>query len=486
MRALLYRLVILFLKEELRLRSRFSPAFSLFFFPQIVMVAAMAGYLLHPLVLERIEISTLHFSVDAGLFMFGMTMGGMAFLGKDFVERAIGPVTMIAASTRFQPVEDRRMFFAYFIHDLAFFMGLILVPLTIGMAIGCLVLPIEAGRFIFLNACYWTAFIQGLSLSLCISACMTNGKRVMLLLIPVFFVPLFASQAYAGDPRGFSTTYLAIVDGSIWWLALSLALSAVYTASGVWMYKGSGQENGSRSTWSYNGARGFAKVTGYRGSPVLGREMLNLVRGKAYLGIGFSLFVPLIILTAFTGIVSNVGNVPFGFNGIFFSVMVSIFTVSIYNGLVSLDSLDFDQTIPLDVPTLVRAKIRLHLLFALPIWAVITIIICIVMGDWMGIAVGLPVGLVTVVYMGYATAYLTGLWTNSMLFDASIFLRYVTFTILPVLYATILSYTIQKVPIPSIGALVIYVILVIFAIAMIDRGIDERWKDRVLTSAGSV
>jgi hypothetical protein len=477
--------VIFFLKEEVRLRSRFSPAFSLFFFPQIVFVSALAGYLLHPLILDKVELSTIHFSVDAGLFMFGMTMGGMAFLGKEFMERAIGPVTMIAGSTRFQPVSDRRMFFAYYLHDIVFFICLILIPLSVGMVAGCLVLPVGAGRIVFLNACYWTAFIQGLSLSLCISSCMTNGRRAMLLVIPLAFIPLFLAQAYAGDPRGFSTTYLAIADGSLLWLAVSWGLNIAYTAAGIMIFNGSGGTPISRAPWTYKGARSLARITGHYRSSVLGREVINLARSRAYLGIAFSLLVPIVILAAFTGVLSNVGSIPFGFNGIFFSVMISIFTVSIYNGLVSLDNLDFDQTIPLDVPAVVRAKIRLHLLLAVPVWGIMTIGISASMGDLLGIAVGVPVGLVTVIYMGYATAYLTGLWTNSMLFDASVFLRYVAFTLLPVLYATILSYTIQKVFVPSVAALVIYVALVSLAIILIDRGIDERWKDRVLASAGS-
>jgi hypothetical protein len=39
---------------------------------------------------------------------------------------------------------------------------------------------------------------------------------------------------------------------------------------------------------------------------------------------------------------------------------------------------------------------------------------------------------------------------------------------------------------PTVGALMIYVALVILAIALINRGIDKRWRDRTLASAGSV
>lgn len=480
------RLVIIFLREELRLRGRVTPAFSLFFFPQIVLVGSLAGYLLHPLVLDEVGIGTIHFSLVAGLFMFGMTMGGLAFLGKDLMERAIGPVTMLSAAVRFQPLSDRRMFLGYFLHDLVFFAGLVLLPMGAGMAVGCLVMPMGIGRLLFLNACYWTAFVQGMALSLCMSACIVNGRRWMLLLLPLFFVPLFAAQLHSGDPRGFSTTYTAIGKGSVPWLAISAALSVVYAAAGVLLYEGSARSVRSGAPWSYRGVGRFARLARSGRSSVMGREVLNLARGRAYIGIAFSLFVPILVLAAFSGILSSVGGIPQGFNAVFFSVMVSIFTVSIYNGLVNLDSLDFDQTLPLDVPAIVRAKVRLHLVLALPTWAVITVIIGAFSGDGIGLAVGMPVGLVTVVYMGYATAYLTGLWTNSMLFDASVFLRYVAFSALPMLYATILSFTMDEWPLPSMGALAVYIALAILSTAIMDRGIDRRWKDRVLASAGSV
>jgi hypothetical protein len=193
-----------------------------------------------------------------------------------------------------------------------------------------------------------------------------------------------------------------------------------------------------------------------------------------------------LVLAAFTGVLYSVGSVPLPFDAVFFSVMVSIFTVSIYNGLVSLDNLDFDQTLPLDVPSIVRAKVRLHLMLALPTWAVMTVAVGAFTGDLVGFAVSLPIGLVTVVYMGYATAYLTGLWTNSMLFDASVFLRYIAFSALPMMYATLLSFMLDRIPLPSAGAMAAYIAMALVAISMMDRGIENRWKDRVLSSAGSV
>jgi len=477
-------LVISFLREELRLRSRFSPAFSLILFPQMILIGALTGYLFHPYMLGSVSLVTIHFSMTAGLFMFGITMGGLAFLGKDFIERSLGPVNMLAATAQYHPVSDRRMFAAYYIHDALFYIGLILLPLSIGISLGAIVLPMDPARFLLVLASYWTSFLLGLSLSMSMSACITHRSRTMLLMVPVLVSPLVSVQFMAGDPRAFAVPYLAVAGPGWPYLALTLLLIGLYSTSGILIFDGASRQDKGTVTWSYDRAMGLSKWIGSGRDPLMAREMVNLARGRAYLGIAFSLMAPMVVVLAFTGVLSSVGHVPFGFNSIFFSSMVSVFTVSVYTNLVNLDHLDFDQTVPLDVPMMIRAKVKLHLLISLPVSMAMIVGIGVSIGDLAGLLIGVPLAFVTVVYMGFVTAYLTGLWTNSMLFNASVFLQYIAFTILPVIYATVLSYTIQRVFLPSLGGLVLYISLAAFAVYLIDKGIERKWRGSVLASGG--
>ena len=88
-------------------------------------------------------------------------------------------------------------------------------------------------------------------------------------------------------------------------------------------------------------------------------------------------------------------------------------------------------------------------------------------------------------YMGYVTAYLTGLWTNSMLFDASVFLKYMVLTVLPLMMATLLSFLMESILVVSMIGLGLITIAGLVSTMFISRSLDKKWSDAVLQSAGS-
>jgi hypothetical protein len=80
-------LVKLFLLEEVRLRRSFSTSLSLLVFPELILVGALAGYIFSPEITGSISYDQIHLGSLSGLTLFGISMGGIAFLGKDFLER---------------------------------------------------------------------------------------------------------------------------------------------------------------------------------------------------------------------------------------------------------------------------------------------------------------------------------------------------------------------------------------------------------------
>ena len=214
------------------------------------------------------------------------------------------------------------------------------------------------------------------------------------------------------------------------------------------------------------------------------REMIGLIRGRAYVRIGFSLFFPLLVMSGMVGMISGLEGIPVTFNLTFFAVMVSFFAMSIYAHLSNIDFLEFDQTIPIDTPKLIKVKVRIYLLVSLPMAISFLVIMSIIMGDLEGLLYGLPLVLVAVPYMGYVTAYLTGLWTNSLLFDPSVFLKYMIFTVLPLMFSTILSLLMVEMFLESIIGIAVILVMGIAAIKIISGSIDRRWNNMVLSSTG--
>jgi hypothetical protein len=414
-------------------------------------------------------------------------MGGIAFLGKDFLERSLGPINMLAASSSYHPVSDRRMFFAYFLHDLLFYLFLILIPVTLGFALGTLVRPISPNRYLLISAAQWASFLLGLSLSMFVSSILSGRMKWKWILMPVGLVPLFSIQMITGEITGFIPTVLALNENSWIWILATLGLIVLYSIGGILLYEGGTTTYKAESSGSYNSTRRF--VSRFIGDPItnslFSREIMNLFRGKAYIRIVFSLFFPLLVMLGLVGMISGFDQGSLDFNMPFFAVMVSFFTMSIYTNLVNTDFLEFDQTLPIRTSDLIQIKVKVYLVLAIPLATVFLVIVALATGDLIGLVYALPLMIVMVPYMGYVTAYLTGLWTNSMLFDASVFLKYLVLTVLPLMMATLLSFLMESIFIVSIIGLGSIVIAGIVSTLFLSGSLEKKWSDAVLQSAGS-
>lgn len=481
-------MVLLFLKEELRLRRSFSTALSLLIFPEMVLVGSMGGYMFSSLFMGSITYPTLHISILTGLFIFGISMGGVAFLGKEFIERSLGPVNMLAASSTYHPVNEKRMYLSYFLHDLVFYIILILLPTSIGLLLGTIVVPMPIMRYLIITASQWSAFLLGLSLSLMVSSSIARRNRRALLVLPFSLLPLIGVQLASGEPLAYVPSYLSIETNSPFWIIITLAISTAYTTVGIYLFDGVDVSYGKGKSGSYS--RFFQRAMGaFRDRKVaalVSREFVNLIRGKVYIRMGFSLFFPMLVITILVGFIGGIERSPLELNLPFLAVMISFFTMSIYTHLVSMDFLDYDQTLPISTPDLIRVKLRVYLIISLPISILFMTIVGIVQTDPLGLLISLPLVLVMVPYMGYVTAYLTGLWTNSMLFDSSVFIRYIAMAVGPLMFATLLSMLMEEMDLISTVGIAIIIVGSAISTLILSRSLERKWKDTIITSTGGI
>lgn len=484
----MFKMAKLFLVEELRLRSSFSTSLSLLIFPEIILVGALSGYIFLPILEDSISYPQVHLSILAGLFFFGISMGGIAFLGKEFLERSLGPVNMLAASSAYQPVGQRRMYTAYFLHDVMFYVILVLVPTTAGLALGTLIRPIPLDRFLLISASQWGSFLLGLSLSLSVSSAVGAGRRRAMAYAPLSITPFLLLPLAAGRMEAFLPQYTAVLDGSWIWVLITMVLSAFYAAMGVLLYKGVDETYDKHRPGSYGTIFRLMRRT-FKDpiySALAARELINLLRGRAYVRISFSLFFPLMVMGGLVVFLQAFDPTSIDFNMPFFAVMISFFTMSVYTHLTNMDYLDYDQTIPVKTGDIVRVKVWVYLTISIPIAVLLIMLIALVRGDPRGLLFSLPLVLVMVPYMGYVTAYLTGLWTNSMLFDASVFLRYMALTVGPLLFATLLSFLMDRMLWISVSGLILIMVGGAASTLILARSLDEKWKETTLTSAGGL
>ncbi|MGA1792861.1 MAG: hypothetical protein ACMUHM_02825 [Thermoplasmatota archaeon] len=479
-------LVRLFLLEEVRLRRSFSSSLSLLVFPELVLLGSLAGYIFIPALESSITYTQVHTGILSGLLLFGISMGGIAFLGKEFIERSLGPVNMLAASSSHHPVSERRMYLAYFLHDLLFYLVLILFPMTLGLLIGTIVHPMPAERFLIITAAHWSTFLLGLSLSLIISSILSGRRGWQLLILPVLIMPLFAVQLITGEISGFIPSVLSVNGGSQFWILLTILLSSLYTAGGVFLYKNSESIRSNEVAGSYLRARKFTShlTKGPIMSSLLAREWINFVRGQAYVRVGFSLLLPLVVMGGLVGLIEGLDDNMIDFNLPFFAIMASFFTMSIYTHIVNMDYLEFDQTLPVRTSDMIKVKIRFFLVLGLPATLVFLSVAAVIKGDLVGLLYSIPMVLIMVPYIGCVTGYLTGLWTNSMLFDASVFIRYLALTVLPLMMATLLSFLMESIFVVSLIGLGLITVSGLVSTMFLYNALEEKWSDAVLQSAG--
>ena len=73
-----------------------------------------------------------------------------------------------------------------------------------------------------------------------------------------------------------------------------------------------------------------------------------------------------------------------------------------------------------------------------------------------------------------------------MLFDATVFLRYLTLTVLPLMIATLLSFLMDTIFLASLVGLCILTVCGLVSTIFLHKALDEKWSDAVLQSAGGV
>ena len=137
-------------------------------------------------------------------------------------------------------------------------------------------------------------------------------------------------------------------------------------------------------------------------------------------------------------------------------------------------------------PDLIRVKVRVYLMISLPLSLIFLIIVSLVQMDAVGLLISIPLVIVMVPYMGYVTAYLTGLWTNSMLFDSSVFIRYLAMAVGPLMFATLLSMLMDEMDILSLVGIAVIITGSAVSALILSRSLEKKWDGSVITSSGGM
>jgi len=390
----------------------------------------------------------LRFALHLPLFMFSLSMGTFAFMGRDAIVRRTATKNYLLAAPALQPLPNSMAHFVYFVKDMLFYVLLILTPIISGMALGILLDGVSGIRTPLLwSSLPWTWLAmattlgQGLALSFLASSLWLRG-RPFTLVGPVVIVALGIAVGVGVLPA----------DLLLWGLAAQASQSGVAILLGLALSVGIGflaaqlilddfdvsvVEQGDLLEPMYNrlGFLGRGEIR-----LIVAKEFVDLFRSGAIKKMTVSYAIPLLVLLGMAWLV-DFAEAPIPINLLSYAPFLGFFGFNFYSWLTILDSPDFMNGLPLKVPDLIRAKVVVYFLATSWISLIFIVLMAWRLDEWASLPTSIIVMFANSVYIVALTAFLMGLRPNKAIFDASIMVWFWIGTVLPLLGLFLLSFT---------------------------------------------
>ena len=468
-RLLLWRM----LQEEVRLNSSFASRRGFWFFPLLVVSAGLLGTVLAAELIADIPYGDVLLGLHFSFLFYGLFTGGLAFFSNDFLERIFGHYALVTSLPETQPISYQRVMGIYFTKELVFYAIFTFIPLILGAILGTNWSFITPERMLRLMASLLPSFGAGLAATFLVASLYRRsiywsiiGGSVMLLLLGIVL--------QAGElPQ--ITWYLANSPPLvlIWGAVLFPATIATFivgefqeqTLPPVQGYREQYAETLANCEWSRRWAI----------PAVVAKERLDLQRSRTGIKMLFSFAVPLTMLVFVNWFLDRGLPLEIEFNTIFWGVMVGFFGTMLYSWLNTMDDSGFYATLPIQVPDLIHA--RLMLFSAVTWWIPVFFmgLIALISRELGLLPLAILVMAVVGIYVVSYTAWITGLHTNSSLYDVTIFARFFLVSVPPMVLLAILSMALQQ----NFGIILIALsfvcLILLMATLVFYKRIEVRW-----------
>jgi len=165
----------------------------------------------------------------------------------------------------------------------------------------------------------------------------------------------------------------------------------------------------------------------------------------------------------------------FPFNVVSYSGFVGFMGVLTYSWITAMEHNESLNALPVSVDEVVEAKLVLYLILTAGISTGCVALISLARNEVGLLALGLLVAGANAVYAGSVAARLTGLWTNTMFFDAKVIGKFAAVAP-PLLVVESASLWIQIIGGPVVYAIVAVSLVQAAASIMMLRGVREKWR----------
>jgi hypothetical protein len=463
-------------REEWRLHKSFVGSIGSGFFPVVIFFFSVVLAITSPVFLKNIDMSTVLLGLHLAALMYGLFVGALAKIGEQAMTRRLGQVSFLMELPKFHPVSLKLMMSVFYVKDAVFYILYSIIPLVGGIGVSA-----ALGRVTWLGVgilfvTMLLTFLLGMSLSFLLSALALRsgaaagaaGLGILGLVATVYPLGMFTPGQLLfplGFWEGLGPLYLLVAAA----LTLLLSVAAVLAM----------KERPTAPEERYNSVLLETEGTfSFAGSlsALVAKEWLELRRSRM-LGAVFTGFLgPLLGIYAIVWLFQTGLSVVLDFNIVFYGGLIGFFGLMTYSWLTNIEPNEFMNVQPVTVDMVVKAKLVLYFLLTTPAALGYLIAIAVLNGQLAMLPLAATVAMSTMVYVAAITGRMTGIRTNTMLFDAKVLGNFTAAIVPPLLISTLASFWARDEPLISTVILVVMSVNLLAASKFIFDGIPGRWR----------
>ncbi|MDN7023418.1 hypothetical protein FGU65_00630 [Methanoculleus sp. FWC-SCC1] len=419
------RLFRLLLKEEYRAQSSMFRS-SLLMYPVFIFVlAGLMGLMLMPL---RMSLSTYELVTlaQASVLGSGMLVGGMALFQEAILERRMPGVRLLLNIPATLPISNKRVFAFFYFKDVLYYICMNVLPVVFGLYASTLVtglhvdLPLAALTFVL-------SFLLGVSISFALSTVVVRSKTlfalIVLAMIGLLVAATFGQASVLAGIGRFIPTVGAYAGGSATDIVLALTVFIVLSAVSLCCIRETPRPTEKRYTSNFNGVQERFRAVG-RYSALAAKEWIDLSRSGGLGSVLFSFVFPLLFLWGLLWMLSSAlvfmsdgEAISLPFTTVFYAIIIGFFASLVYGWLNNIDNNANYRLLPVTMTDVIKAKLILFVVLNTAVSVVYLALIALSRGELALLPVSLFIMFMVSGYTGVLTAYMTGIFTNSLMFD---------------------------------------------------------------------
>jgi hypothetical protein len=442
----------------------------------IFMLTAIGAFIT-PYIMGNIKLVTILLMLHVASVIYGIFVGGFGRIGEHVMTRRLGQVNMLLQLPQLYPVSFKQVMGVFYLKDSLYYLIYSFIPLVLGVGIAAPSAGVSYHGVFVLGVTMFLAFMMGMGLSFALSALSLKSSRGTFLLSCAIFSLILLAYPLNIIPAGYLLPPLGYwMTKNSAYLLVSVAQSTILASVGVVLMKEHFEIRQKRYSESFLSVENkFASIGQLR--TMVAKEWLELVRsGSLFPAVtGFSGHL---LAIYFISWLFQVGfGIPISFNIVFFSGFVGFMGVMTYSFLTNLEHNEYLNVQPVSVDMVVRAKLAVYFILTSGVTVGYVVLIGLFKGQLSMVPMGLVVAASTSLFVVAVTAYLTGLWTNTMFFSAKTILKFTAIVVPPLTIIEIASMMLQFNPQGATQVIYGSSIVLFLAAALVFSRLGNRWRD---------